>query len=138
MSELADSSAWFASRRDPGVRVEFDELVARGHVASCDAVKMELLHTARNGPEFSARRTQLGLLPHCPIGPREWVRALDVYEVLAHQGGLHHRRVKHFDLLIAAAAESAGLALLHYDADFETIAAVTGQPTRWLAPRGSL
>jgi hypothetical protein len=99
---------------------------------------MELLHTARNGPEFSARRTQLGLLPHCPIGPREWVRALAVYEVLAHQGGLHHRRVKHFDLLIAAAAESAGLALLHYDADFETIAAVTGQPTRWLAPRGSL
>jgi predicted nucleic acid-binding protein len=63
---------------------------------------------------------------------------LDVYETLAHQGGMHHRRVKHVDLLIAAAAESAGMALLHYDADFETIAAITGQPTRWIAPRGSL
>jgi len=51
---------------------------------------------------------------------------------------MHHRRVKHFDLLIAAAAESARLTLLHYDADFDTIAAVTGQPIRWIAPRGSL
>lgn len=138
MSELADSSAWFASRRAPAVREEFDELVARGRLATCDAVKMELLHTARNGREFSKRRLQLDLLRHCPIGPREWRRALDVYEVLAHQGGLHHRRVKHADLLIAAVAESAGIPLVHYDADFETIAAITGQPTRWLAPRGSL
>lgn len=138
MSELADSSAWFAFRRDHAGREGFDELVARGRVATCDAVKMELLHTARNGGEFSERRSQLEFLPQCPIGPREWRRALDVYEVLAHRGGLHHRRVKHADLLIAAAAESAGLPLVHYDADFEAIAAVTRQPTRWLAPRGSL
>jgi predicted nucleic acid-binding protein len=138
VSELADSSAWFASRRDASVRGEFDELVARGRVVTCDAVKVELLYTARSGREFSERRAQLDLLPQCPIGPREWRRALDVYEVLAHQGWLHHRRVKHPDLLIAAAAESAGLGIVHYDADFETIAAVTRQPTRWLAPRGSL
>lgn len=138
MSELADSSAWFASRREPALREGFGELVARGRVATCDAVTVELLHTARNGREFSERRAQLDLLPQCPLGPGEWRRALDVYEVLAHQGGLHHRRVKHFDLLIAAAAESADVPLVHYDADFETITAVTGQPTRWLAPRGSL
>jgi predicted nucleic acid-binding protein len=40
--------------------------------------------------------------------------------------------------LIAAAAESAGLPLVHYDRDFEAIAAITGQPTRWIAPPGSL
>lgn len=83
-------------------------------------------------------RARLDVLRQCPVGAREWRRALDVYEVLAHQGGLHHRRVKHPDLVIAAAAESAGLQLVHYDADFETIGAVTGQATRWLAPRGSL
>ena len=55
-----------------------------------------------------------------------------------HQGGVHHRRVSHPDLLIAAAAESADMTVLHYDADFETIAAVTGQPTHWVAPLGSL
>jgi predicted nucleic acid-binding protein len=57
---------------------------------------------------------------------------------LAHQGGAHQRSVGHGDLLIAAAAESAGVELLHYDEDFERIAAITGQPTRWIAPRGSL
>jgi predicted nucleic acid-binding protein len=42
------------------------------------------------------------------------------------------------DLLIAAVAERASLCLLHYDADFEAVAAVTGQVTRWVVPRGSL
>jgi predicted nucleic acid-binding protein len=59
-------------------------------------------------------------------------------EALAAQGGKHRRAVKHPDLLTAAAARSAGLAVLHYDEDFDRIAAVTGQPTRGLAPRGSL
>jgi len=45
--------------------------------------------------------------------------------------------VKHADLLIAA-AELAGMRLLHHDSDDDTIAALTGQPTRWAAPRGSL
>lgn len=138
MAELADTSAWFASRRGAAARHAFDELVSRGEIATCDAVKLELLHTARNGPELSARRTELDLLPQCPIGPREWRRALAVYETLAHQGGMHHRGVRHLDLLIAAAAESAGMRVLHYDADFDAIAAVTGQPTDWIAPRGSL
>lgn len=138
MIELADTSAWIASRREGDVRETFDEQVRRGEIATCDASKLELLYAARNGPELSARRTQLELLPQCPIGSREWHRALDVYETIAHQGGAHHRRVKHPDLLIAAAAESAGLPLLHYDEDFDAIAAVTGQPTRWIAPRGSL
>ena len=42
------------------------------------------------------------------------------------------------DLLIAAAAEQAGLALLHYDNDFELIAKVTGQICEWVVPAGSI
>ena len=138
VAELADTSAWTWSDRETSLRQRFDGALAAGEIATCDPVKLELLYGARNPSEFSVIRTRLDTLPQCPVGPREWRRALDVYEVLAHQGGLHHRHVKHPDLLIAAAAESAGLQLVHYDADFETIAAVTGQPTRWLAPRGSL
>jgi len=138
VAELADTSAWFASRRSADVRQIFDEELRRNAIATCDAAKLELLYTARNGPELSARRTELEVLPQCLIGPREWRRALDVYETLAHRGGAHHRRVTHPDLLIAAAAESADVTLLHYDADFDVIAAITGQPTRWIAPRGSL
>lgn len=137
MRELADTSGWTASARDPELRRRFDESVAAGEIATCDAVVFELLHGTRNGHEFSETRTRLGLLSQCPIGRREWGRALDVYEMLAHQGGMHHRRVKRADLLIAAAAESAGIPVLHYDADFEVIAEITRQPTRWIAPRGS-
>ncbi len=40
--------------------------------------------------------------------------------------------------VIAAAAESAGLADLQYDDDFERIAEVSGQLVTWVAPRGTL
>jgi len=120
------------------VREEFDRQVQEGQIAICDMVALELLYTARNAGEFVARRSELGFLPQCPIGPAEFRRALDVYEELARQGGMHHRRVKHPDLLIAAAAEAAGVTLLHYDQDYEAIAAVTGQPMRWIASKGSL
>jgi hypothetical protein len=42
------------------------------------------------------------------------------------------------DLLVAAAAEQAGLAVLHYDADFDRIASVTGQSCGWVVPAGSV
>ena len=42
------------------------------------------------------------------------------------------------DLLIAAAAEGAGLAVLHYDTDFDRIAEVTRQPCEWIVPAGTV
>jgi len=101
-------------------------------------VTFELLRTARNGSEFDEMQEELDALRQYQIGPAQWRRALQVYRELAHRGGAHQRSVGHQDLLIAAAAESAGVELLHYDEDFERIAAITGQPTRWIAPRGSL
>jgi predicted nucleic acid-binding protein len=101
-------------------------------------VSLELLQSARNGREFDERRVEMDELPQFPIAAREWARAMDVYRELAHQGGSHQPSVGHADLLIAAAAESAGLEVLHYDEDFDRIAAVTGQPTCWIVPRGSL
>jgi predicted nucleic acid-binding protein len=41
------------------------------------------------------------------------------------------------DLLIAATAEDLGLTVLHYDADFDLIGPLTGQPCQWVVPRGS-
>lgn len=37
-----------------------------------------------------------------------------------------------------AAAETAGLTVLHYDADLERIAEVTGEPMQWVVPRGTV
>jgi predicted nucleic acid-binding protein len=39
---------------------------------------------------------------------------------------------------LIAAAEISGIELLHYDRDYDLIAAVTGQPAVWARPRGSL
>ncbi len=139
VTELADTTAWSWSRRShPELRAAFDAAVVAGALATCDMVRLELLHSARNAAELAELRAELAALPDCPLGAAEWDRALWVYERLSERGGGFQRTVKHADLLIAAAAETAGVALLHYDPDYDLIAEITGQPTRWLAPRGSL
>jgi predicted nucleic acid-binding protein len=61
-----------------------------------------------------------------------------VQGALAHLTPSRHQAVRIPDLLIAAAAEAAGVELLHYDADYELIGRITRQPMSWLAPKGSL
>jgi hypothetical protein len=116
----------------------FDEALVGGRIAACDMVRLELLYAARNAPDFERVADGLDALPRLLIERREWERALSVYGRLAAEGGAHQRSVGHADLLVAAAAESAGATLLHYDSDFDRIAAITEQPARWIAPRGSL
>ena len=53
-------------------------------------------------------------------------RALEILSLLADRG--HHRAPSIPGLIIAAAAELAGLTVLHMDKDFDIIAEVTGQP----------
>ena len=109
-----------------------------GEVATCPIVRLELLWEAQDAATFHRRRDQLDALEEIRIDPRVWQRAEDVFELLAAQGPLHHRQVKLPDLLVAAAAELAGIAVCHYDRDFDVIASVTGQPVRAIAPLGSL
>jgi predicted nucleic acid-binding protein len=63
-------------------------------------------------------------------------RALDTHRLLAESS--QHRHFRLPDLIIAATAERHGATVLHSDADHDRIAAVTGQPTEWVAPKGSL
>jgi len=46
--------------------------------------------------------------------------------------------VKFPDLLIAATAERHGLVVVHYNSDYDLIAAVTDQQTEWVVPQGSV
>ena len=137
--QLADTSAWVWTRAVGGqLREDFDATVVEGQIATCAMVRLELLYSTRNGDEFAQLRADLGALPDLPISQSHWDRAVQVYERLAKQGGMHHRSVKHPDLLIAAAAEAADVEILHYDEDYDRIAAITGQRVRWLALGGSL
>ena len=136
--ELADTSAWTNQHKDPDASTEFRRRVRSREVATCDIVKLELLYSAQDVRDFRERRQDLEALTSFPIDQAVWRRATDVFEQLATQGPLHHRRVALPDLLVAATAEVAGVPLCHYDKDFELIASVTGQPVRAIAPLGSL
>ncbi len=126
------------ANRQPEVRGELLLRAAADEVAICHPVLFELLYSARNATEFAEGRREYEQYPFLPVDDAVWERALDVNEQMARHGGLHHRQVRHPDLLIAAAAELAGIPVLHYDEDYERIAAVTGQPVEWVRPRGSL
>ncbi len=63
-------------------------------------------------------------------------RAVEVQDVLADRS--QQRGAKIADLLIAAAAEAAGLVVLHYNKDFDLIAGITGQATEWIVPAGTI
>lgn len=137
MIELLDTSVWALARRDATIAEELTEALFAHRVATCDPVRLEVLCTAREIGEFRQTRQSLASLHHCPIDQDVWDRALDVYELLAAQGGAHQRQVSHPDLLIAAAAEAADVPVVHYDEDYDRIAAVTGQATRWVRARGT-
>ncbi len=134
--ELADTSAWTNRHKDATVEADFNSRVLAGEIAICPMVEMELLWTARTAIDFAELRGDLEALPAVVISPETWVRAIDVWNELTRRG--QHRRVKQPDLLVAAAAELAGVGICHYDADFDAISAVTRQPTRAIAPLGSL
>lgn len=132
-----DTSAWHHSGSPAAIdawrrHLEADEL------AICDQVRLEILYSARSASDYDTLADELGALHHLPSSDAVWARALDVQRRLAHKAGLHHRSVKIADLVIAATAEAAGAVVWHYDADFDRIAAMTGQPVEWIAPRGSL
>jgi predicted nucleic acid-binding protein len=136
--ELADTSAWTNRLKEPSVARDFTERVERGVIATCEMVDMELLWSAVDARAFRDIREARAALPTYRVGSDAWARATDVFEQLAARGPLHHRQVALPDLLIAAAAEIAGVPVCHYDRDFELIAEVTGQPVRAIAPLGSL
>lgn len=107
-----------------------------GEIATCGIVDMELLFSARSTEDYLAILADRRSLPRVDVGETEIERAIEVQTALALKGA--HRGVTVPDLLIAAAAESAGLAALHYDGDFDRLAEVTGQRVEWVVPQGTV
>lgn len=131
---LADKSAW--SRMNKAVVADrLAPLIEQGLVGTCGILDLELLVSARSGSEHAQLRIERRYSMERLSMPDEiWDRAIEVQGELAHAG--QHRAVKLPDLLIAATAERHDVTVLHYDADFDRIAAVTGQPTDWIVPSG--
>jgi predicted nucleic acid-binding protein len=134
--KLADTSAWHRARH-PQVAAAWRRAANREELATTEMIRLEVLYSARSGTEYDSITASLEGLPRLPCDRIAMRRALEVQRLLAHQGGLHHR-VPTPDLVIAAVAELHGATVWHYDADYDRIAEVTGQPMEWVAPRGSL
>ena len=135
MPYLIDKSA-LARMQHPVVEERLAPIIESGDAATCSIVDLEVLYSTRNPEEHSRVRARRALA-YRKVDLTEAVfnRAIDVQGLLAHRG---RHRLPIPDLIIAAAAEAARMTVLHYDADFDAIAAVTGQDTEWVAPRGSL
>ncbi len=119
---------------DAAVRARLEPLLVDGLVATCGIIDLEIGFSAQTSAVHRAIRRERRALPRARIDDDVLDRAFEVQGLLADQG--HHRLLIQ-DLVIAAAAESAGLTVLHYDADFERIAEVSGQAHDWVVPRGT-
>ena len=133
---LIDTSALVRILRQPA-RLHWDKPLAEGLVARCPITEIEFLYSAKNTEDREQLVEDLdALFNWAPLDDRALTRAWAVQQELTAKGC--HRSAGAVDLLVAATAELQGLTVLHYDNDFETIASVTGQPTQWLMPPGSL
>jgi predicted nucleic acid-binding protein len=131
---LLDTSVLHRAR-DDAVRAQLDPLSRSDVLASCAIVDLEVLYSARSFRHYERTGLELAGLLHTPVDARVFDRARDVQHELARTG---HHRVPVPDLVIAAAAELAGHVVLHYDAHFEQIARVSGQPHKWVVERGAI
>jgi hypothetical protein len=132
---LADKSA-LARMTHQAVRDRLGPLIEAGEVATCAIVDLEVLYSAKNAADHASIRKRRAIAyPRVVLSEPIFERAIEVQADLARTA---RHRVPIPDLIIAAAAEAARLIVLHYDRDYDLIAAVTGQPVEWVVRRGTV
>lgn len=134
---VADNSAW-ARAAHPAVRDEWRAALLGGQILTTPVVMLEVLFSARDGPGFDEVESALRALDVLPLTPETGELATRAQRELARVHPLYHRSAKIPDLLVAAAAQLAGVGVLHHDEDFDRIASVLEVESRWIAPRGAL
>jgi predicted nucleic acid-binding protein len=117
------------------VRQVVEPLAIAGELARASICDLEVGYSARNAEEWDRLVGALDAFELVDSTAAHQRRALQVQRLLAQRS---QRGRKIPDLLIAAAAEELGIAVLHYDADFDLIASVTGQRCQWVVPSGTV
>jgi predicted nucleic acid-binding protein len=134
LTHLVDTSV-LTRLRHPSVRERVGRLAAAGSLARAGISDLEIGYSARTAEEWDQAAEALVAFELIETEPAHLRRARQVQRLLAAR---HQRGRKIPDLLIAAAAELHGLGVLHYDADFDRIAAVTGQSVEWVVAAGAV
>jgi predicted nucleic acid-binding protein len=125
---IADTSAHHRAG-DARVRDGWIAAYEQGVLLTCLVVRFELLYSARNADEFEEIERNLADLREVPITVSVQRGAMAAMRELATRG---EHRVKLSDLLIAAAAQEAGVGVLHCDGDFDLLATALAFESRWL------
>ncbi len=100
-------------------------------------LNLEALWSARSPEDYTnIQNWRNGILEYVDTDERDMERAQEMQALLAASS--RHRAVKLPDLIISAVAERHGLTVLHYDSDFDIVAALTAQNTQWVVARGSV
>jgi predicted nucleic acid-binding protein len=133
---LADTSVYVLQGRHQAVRRRFEALLMEGRLAACEMTCLEYLNNASDAESYEQIWGALHSQRWLEVTGEAMGRALDVHRMLATAS--QHRHFRLPDLIIAATAEVNGVTVLHYDADYDRIAQVTGQPVEWVAAKGSL
>jgi len=117
---LIDTSAWIEFLRDTGSPVcqRVDDLLAV-EIATCDAVRMEVLAGARDDQHLHQLRRLLARASTLPTETVDYDAAAALYRTCRHRG---HTVRKLIDCLIAAVAIRGDVKVLHLDAEFEVLA----------------
>lgn len=134
MLYLVDESAFEQQRHSTAANETLRALASENRLATCEIVALGLLYSARSAADYEQRWADLQALPWLHVTKAVMTRAMSTQRLLAARGQ-HRRPIP--DLVIAASAAEHGATLLHYDRDFDLIAAVTGQPTRWIIDPGT-
>jgi hypothetical protein len=134
LTHLLDSSVLTLVHHD-SIREVVEPRAERGELARAGISDLEIGYSARSAAEWDKLAEALQAFELVETSTDHLRRARQVQRLLAAK---HQRGRKVPDLLIAAAAEFRDLIVLHYDADFDRIAAVTGQPCEWIVPAGSV
>lgn len=117
------------------VRDMVEPLAAAGHLGRPSICDLEVGYSARNADEWDRLLGALDAFKLLDTTTGHLRRALQVQRLLAVRS---QRGRKIPDLLVAAAAEELDATVLHYDADFDLIASVTGQSCQWVVPAGTV
>lgn len=125
---LIDTSGLFRILQSKHREAWAEELTA-GVIATCPAVELEFLFSARSlADRLEKKRLLHSLFGWVPMTEQAFDRAQEVQQLLTEHS--QHRSAGPIDLLIAATAERQGLTVLSDDRDYDVIANVTGQPVR--------
>lgn len=117
------------------VRAVVEPLAATGELGRATICDLEVGYSARTQQEWDEFIEALDVFAVVETTAAHVRRALHVQRLLAARS---QRGRKVPDLLVAAAAEELGIGVLHYDADFDRIASVTGQVCQWVVAAGTV